>query len=112
MDIKFLALWVCIIAVTLPCIAFAIKKLRLDPEKVQQFEKWGYSKSFMLLITVIELMACVALFFPMSRFYGVCVWAVILVGAFFTHLRVKDEIGATVTPVFVGVLVWLVYYLG
>jgi hypothetical protein len=112
MDIKFIALWVSILLVTVPCIAFGIKKLRFDADKVAQFKQWGYSSSFMVALTLTELFACACMFFPVSRIYGCGIWAIVLMGAIATHLRAKDAISSVFAPIFVGVLVALVYFLG
>lgn len=110
MDIKTISLWICIIVFVVPALFFGFQKVRQNEKVLANFKRWGYSKVFMILLGVAEIMASVGLFFSQTRQYAICVYGVILVGAIFTHLKAKEN-KELIAPVSVLVLLIVIYFL-
>jgi hypothetical protein len=56
---------------------------------------------FMRLVGMGEMVSAVALFFDFTRMFAIAVSAIILLGAIFSHLRVKDAAKEVMAPVIV-----------
>jgi putative oxidoreductase len=111
MNILHIAFWICTAAFALPSFVFGYQKITQKPEKVAEFIRWGYSKTFMIALGFAEILAALGLFFHQTRLLCIGIWVVILVGAVGTHVRAKDPKGAVMAPVFVGILLAVVYAL-
>ena len=111
MDIKTILLWVCIIVFALPALFFGFQKVKQNPELLTNFTRWGYPKLFMILLGATEIVTAIGLFFSPTRLSAIYVYGIILVGAIFTHLKAKDKIKDVIAPVFVSVLLAVIYFL-
>ena len=110
MDIKSIVFWLCVVAFALPALYFGFSKVKQDAQKVADFTRWGYSKSFMIALGFAEMLAGMGLFFPTTRMISMGVYAVILFGAIFTHLK-YDTMKEVTAPVCVMGLLIAIYFL-
>lgn len=87
----------------------AVMKFQQPPEMIKEVEgKLGVPQDVLLGIGFTEL-ACVLVFlFPRTAMLGAVLLTGYLGGAVATHVRVHDNI---LSPVIVGVLVWLALFL-
>jgi hypothetical protein len=104
MTIQFIFLWVCLLAFSIPAFVFGIKKLILQKAMIAKFAAWGYSKTFMFLIGLVEVLAAIGVLFSTTRNWSLYVYCVLLVGAVYTHIKAKDAKKDILAPVFVFVL--------
>jgi putative oxidoreductase len=111
MEIKTIVFWVLLLAFVLPTYYFGYTKLVAKKDKVESFVRWGYSILFMKLLGLVEIIAGTLLFFPATRYIGMAVIAVILVGAVFTHLKDKEQRKEVMAPVFVGIHLLIIFVL-
>jgi putative oxidoreductase len=111
MDFKLIFLWICTALFVFPSLFFGFQKVKQNPEIAQNFTRWGYSKLFMIALGVVEIATALALLFPTTRLYAIYVYAIILVGAIFTHLKAQDKMKEVMAPVFVSVLLIVIYFL-
>lgn len=51
-----------------------------------QFESWGYTTDFVLVIGILEILGGVMVLIPRVAFYGAILLTVIMAGAVYTHL--------------------------
>ena len=87
----------------------AIMKFRNPPEIAEQLvDKFGYPADLTLTIGVVEVACAVLYLIPQTWVLGVILLTGYLGGATATHVRVNDNF---VSPIIVGVLVWLGIYL-
>jgi len=61
-------------------------KLMGDPATVANFEKWGYSNSFMMIIGVLEVLGAIGLLIPKFRSLAALGLIGIMLGAAGTHI--------------------------
>ncbi len=109
--IKTIVFWIVLLAFVLPTFYFGYTKLVGKKDKTESFTRWGYSMLFMKLLGLAEIIAGVCLFFSQTRYIGMVVLAIVLVGAVFTHLKNKDEKKEVMTPVFVGLHLLVLFVL-
>jgi len=95
--------WVLAAAFVIPGYIQGFQKIFSQKEKVEIFSKWGFSLSFMKFLGWVEVIGSSLLLFPQTRLLSVPVYAVLLSGAVYTHVKNKDTQKNTITPVFVGI---------
>ena len=103
--------WACLLAIVLPAIYFGYLKIVQNPEKLAEFERWGYSRTFMIALGVVEILLVVAMLFVATREYAIYTYAVVLLSAIGTHLKAGEGIKGAMPPIFVAVLLGIVYWL-
>ena len=64
----------------------AYPKLTGSQGVVEQFESFGYSQGFRVLIGVLEGVGAVMLLFPRLAFWGAALLSVVMIGAAYSHL--------------------------
>jgi putative oxidoreductase len=74
-----------------PSLYFGYIKMVAKPEKIKQFTNWGIPQWFMRGLGLTEILAAVSLIFPETRFYGMGVWVIILIGAIYINIRYKEK---------------------
>jgi uncharacterized membrane protein YphA (DoxX/SURF4 family) len=102
MEIKTIILWVLLIAFVIPLFLHGFQKVFGKKDKADLFRRLGYPLWFMRVIGLAEIIGCTLLLFSQTRFYGAAIFPIILLSAFYSHLRIKDKKGDTMTPLFVG----------
>ncbi len=111
MDIKTSVFWVLLLAFVLPTYYFGYTKLMVQKDKMESFTHWGYSIWFMKLLGLVEIIAGTCLLFSPTRYVGIALLAIILVGAVVTHIRYKDPRKDMLTPIFVGAHLLVIFIL-
>lgn len=61
------------------------KIIGADPV-TQEFESWGYSANFALLIGILEITGAILVLIPRTAFWGALLLFLILIGALYTHI--------------------------
>lgn len=67
----------------------------------------GWKMDQMLVLGIVELTSVILYVFPKTSILGAILLTGYLGGATATHARVQDPLPNVLTPVFIGVLVWL-----
>ena len=109
MEIKTIIFWVLIASVVIPGVIFGYKKLAGHPDSRAYFRRWGYPVWFMHLLGFSEIACSVLILFTATRVYAIAVFATIVAGAFYTHVRYKDPKKDVMKPIFVGTLLGLIF---
>lgn len=73
------------------------------PGMEESFLVWGYSKTFMLIVGVIELILSIVIFVKRSRVIGLAGLVFLMIGALFTHIS-NDEYDQISTALFLLIL--------
>ncbi len=69
----------------------------------ESFLKWGYFKSFMIFIGIIELALSVLIFIKRTRKIGLTGLILLMIGALFTHIS-NDEYSEIYTALFLLII--------
>jgi hypothetical protein len=77
-------------------------------EKRDSFTRWGYSIGFMKCLGLAEIVAGTFLFLPSTRYLGMIIIGIILMGAVYTHLK-KDAAKEALAPVVVGLHLFIIF---
>jgi putative oxidoreductase len=91
MTITNIFFWVLIAVFIAPSLYFGYIKMVAKSDKIKQFTNWGFPQWFMRGLGLTEILASVSLIFPETRFYGMGVWVIILVGAIYINIRYKEK---------------------
>lgn len=83
-------------------------KLAMSEQAVHEFQRFGYSTWFMVLIGVIEIAGGLCLLFPRTALLGAAGLLPIMAGATWTLWRVGDSLLA---PVIVGLMIAVIAWL-
>jgi len=102
MEIKTIIFWVLMAAYIIPGFIFGYQKLIGEKQKVIDFDRWGYPLWFMRLLGLAEIVGCILMLFNITRLYGIAIFPIILGGAVYTHVKNHDPKKDTMTPIFVG----------
>lgn len=81
------------------------QKIFAQKQKVEMFTKLGYSIPSMRFIGVVEIVGASFIIFPKTRLFSLPVYAVLVCGAVYAHLKSKDDKKEAIGPVIVGT--WL-----
>ena len=103
--------WVSTLAIVLPALYFAYVKIAQNADKVAEFERWGYSRSFMIGLGVVEGLLALGLLFGATREYAIYMYAAVLLGAIGTHLKAGEGIKGAMPAIFTAGLLAVVYWL-
>ena len=83
--IKEVVLWVITLFLALVCLRSGWLKVTGNIFWVRDFHRWGYPDWFRLAVGVAELISAVLLLVPRLASYGASLFAVVMLGAIFTH---------------------------
>jgi hypothetical protein len=86
-------------------------KLTRGTQVLEGFAKFGYPESVIFPLGVVELVSTLLYVIPQTSVLGAILLTGYLGGATATHVRVGDPLMTFMTPVILGVLVWLGLYL-
>ena len=81
----------------------SMSKLGGMPGWEDSFLVWGYTKSFMIVVGIIELALSIMIFVPKTRKPGLIGLVILMIGALFTHIT-NDQYEEIYTAVFLLVL--------
>lgn len=101
--------WVLVIILALLFISSGYPKIVPGQSMIDRFLAWGYSKNFVLLIGVIELLGGVLIAIPRASFYASLLLFAVMLGAIYTH--VSTGIGSPWFAVITAALLGLNMYL-
>jgi hypothetical protein len=88
-----------------------VMKIRQPKEVVEGFGHLGYSMDSAMVLAILELGSTLIYVIPQTAVLGAILLTGYLGGATATHLRVGDPVGQMITPVILGMIVWLGLYL-
>ena len=103
--------WVLIIAFVIPGYIFGFKKLFAHKESVENFKRFGYPLWFMHLLGFAEVAGSTLMLFNPTRIFGIAVFLIIIAGAVYTHLKVKDAKKVVLKPILVGLQLLIIFLL-
>ena len=83
--LKEVVLWVITLFLALVCLRSGWLKVTGNIFWVRDFHRWGYPDWFRLAVGVAELLSLVLLLVPRLASYGASLFAVVMLGAIFTH---------------------------
>ncbi len=101
--------WVLIIAFVIPGFIFGFKKLLGHKDSIAAFKKFGYPLWFMHVLGFVEITASTLLLFNPTRIYGIAIFPLILAGAIYTHVKVKDGAKVVMKPILVGLHLLIIF---
>lgn len=101
--------WVLSILPVLALVMSASMKLAKVPAVVAGFQKYGYPEHVIVILGVIELACAIIYLIPPTAILGAILATGYFGGAIATHVRVGEP--AFVTPLLLGVLLWLGLFL-
>jgi len=81
----------------------AMLKLVNFPGMEESFLAWGYPKSFMIIVGIVELALSILIFVEKTRRIGLTGLIFLMIGALFTHIS-NDEYGEIYSAVFLLVI--------
>jgi len=82
------ALWVISLFLALVCLRSGLMKMPGVPGEqfwVRDFQRWGYPGWFRMVVGAAELISFALLLVPRLAGYGATIFAVVMLGAIFTH---------------------------
>lgn len=95
--------WILIAAFIVPGYIHGFQKIFAQKEKTEAFTKWGFSLTFMKFLGWVEVIGSSLLLFSQTRLLSIPVYAVVLSGAVYTHVKNNDNKKNTMVPIFVGI---------
>ena len=82
---KEVALWKITLFLSLVCLRSGWLKVTGNVFWVRDFHRWGYPDGFRIVVGAIELVSMALLLIPRLAFYGATLFAIVMLGAIFTH---------------------------
>ncbi|MDP9080096.1 MAG: DoxX family protein [Bacteroidota bacterium] len=109
MEIKIIIFYVLLAAYAIPGFIFGFKKLSGHKKSVGHFNRWGYPLWFMRFLGFTEITCSILIWFNATRMYALVVFAILIVGATYTHLK-YDSKKEAMKPVIVGTLLVIIFF--
>ena len=101
---KSIALWVVQGILAIQFLVPGVLKLMGNPGWIVRFRAWGYPEKFYLLVGLVETVGAVVFLVPRLSAYGAAALAIVMAGAFVTHI-LHSEIARAFVTVTLGILV-------
>ena len=83
--LKEVLLWLITLFLVLICLRSGLLKVTGNIFWVRDFHRWGYPDWFRLVVGIAELISMLLLLVPRFASYGASLFAVVMLGAIFTH---------------------------
>jgi putative oxidoreductase len=83
--VKENVLWIMTLLLALVCLRSGWLKLAGNIFWVRDFHRWGYPDWFRIVVGIVELTSLAFLIIPRFASYGASLFAVVMLGAIFTH---------------------------
>ena len=83
--LKEVVLWLITLFLALVCLRSGWLKVSGNVFWVRDFQRWGYPDWFRLVVGIAELTSSALLLVPRLASYGASLFAVVMLGAIFTH---------------------------
>ena len=106
---KSIALWLLQILLAIQFLVPGILKLMANPGWITRFRAWGYPDRFYLLVGAVETFGTLVFLIPRLSIYGATALAIVMAGAFVTHL-LHSEIARAIVTLTLGILVAITGY--
>jgi putative oxidoreductase len=101
--------WVLIAAYVIPGYIFGIKKLLGHKHSVGEFKRFGYPLWFMHVLGLAEITGSTLMLFSATRIYGIAIFPLILAGAVYTHLKLRDGKKVVMKPIFASLVLLIIF---
>ena len=101
--------WVFTAAFVVPGFIFGFKKLFAHRDAVENFKRFGYPLWFMHLLGLAEITGSTLMLFNATRVYGIAIFPVILAGAIYTHLKVRDGKKVVMKPIVASLVLAIIF---
>ena len=82
---KEVVLWIVALFLALVCLRSGLTKMQSGGFWARDFMRWGYPAWFQTVVGVAELTSFVLLLIPRLASYGGLIFAIVMLGAVFTH---------------------------
>ncbi len=82
---KEVVLWIVALFIALVCLRSGWLKVTGNIFWVRDFDRWGYPDWFRIVVGIAELTSMALLLIPRFASYGASLFAVVMLGAMFTH---------------------------
>jgi len=82
---KEVILWIIALFLALVCLRSGLLKVTGNVFWVRDFHRWGYPDWFRMVVGIAELISMALLLLPRLAGYGAGLFAVVMLGAVFTH---------------------------
>jgi len=106
---KQIALWVLQILLALMFLGVGAGKFLHGAQWMEKFRQWGYPENFYLIIAAIEILGAIGLLIPKLIGYAAGMLAVVMIGAFATHLLHSEFRNLVPTGLFTVLLAIVAY---
>jgi len=83
--VKEVLLWIIALLLALVCLRSGWLKVSGNIFWVRDFHRWGYPDGFRVAVGIAELVSAVLLLIPRLAGYGASLFAVVMLGAIYTH---------------------------
>lgn len=82
---KEVVLWMITLFLALVCLRSGLTKMQSGGFWARDFMRWGYPAWFQPMVGSAELISFVLLLLPRLASYGALIFAIVMIGAIFTH---------------------------
>jgi uncharacterized membrane protein YphA (DoxX/SURF4 family) len=107
--VKHVALWVLQILLAVMFLGVGIGKVLHGAQWIEKFRLWGYPENFYLVIAATEVFGAIGLLGPRLSGYAAGTLAVVMIGAFVTHLLHSEFPNLVPTGLFTLLLAIVAY---
>jgi putative oxidoreductase len=83
--VKEVVLWIITLFLALVCLRSGLQKVTGNIFWLRDFHRWGYPDWFRVVVGIAELTSLALLLVPPLASYGASLFAVVMLGAIFTH---------------------------
>jgi putative oxidoreductase len=83
--VKEVVLWIITLFLALVCLRSGLQKVMGNISWLRDFHRWGYPDWFRVVVGIAELTSLALLLVPRLASYGASLFAVVMLGAIFTH---------------------------
>ena len=111
MEIKTIIFWVLVAACIIPGVIFGFKKLSGHADSEAYFKRWGYPLWFMHVLGFTEIACSILMVISATRIYAIGIFGILVIGAFYTHVKYKDSKKDVIKPIVVGGLLAVIFFL-
>ena len=89
---KEIVLWILTLMLALVCIRSGLLKLTGNVFWVRDFHRWGYPDWFRIVVGLAEVASAALLLIPRLAVCGASVFAVVMLGAIYTHATHHESV--------------------
>ena len=112
---KEVVIWIVTLLLALVCLRSGVMKMPGVPGVefwIRDFARWGYPEWFRLVVGLAELFSFVLLLVPRLAGFGALIFAVIMLGAIFTHATHGESVRLPFNIVLLALSMIVVYVRG